>query len=298
MLFRSPASWNSEGFSRYSGYAWYRTTFEIQFTANEPLFVELGRIDDSDEVYVNGKLIGSTGGMPPKYFTAYNVSRIYMLPTEYLNKDKPNVIAVRVFDEGGEGGILGKNVGIYSYSDYYNVGLQLMGNWKFQLSDSKDWSKEDFDDSSWDDIVVPGEWEQQGFREYDGFAWYRKKFTLPAGFTVNEMVMLVGRIDDMDQVFINGKLIGGTGEIEEKWAHNDEHERPRTYFIPNGLLKPGKANTIAVRVYDQEQRGGIYEGPVTIIPRDKYKDFWRSYRSETYSNDGWWGILKYWGDWD
>jgi hypothetical protein len=290
-----PASWNSEGFSHYAGFAWYRNTFEIDFQPDEPLFLELGQIDDCDEVYINGKLIGSTGGMPPKYFTAYNINRIYLIPTDYLIKGKPNVIAVRVYDEGGVGGILGKSAGIYSYADHFKVGFQLMGNWKFRLSDDVKWAQEGFDDSAWDDIVVPASWEEQGFRQYDGFAWYRKTFKLPADFTTDDMVILLGRIDDMDQVFINGKLVGGTGDIDRKWARDDEHERPRTYFIPDGLLKPGTTNTVAVRVYDQEQRGGIYDGPVTIIARSQYKEFWRSYRGD-YSSD-WWSLLKGW-DWD
>jgi len=292
-----PAAWNSEGFSRYSGYAWYRTSFQIDFDAKEALYLELGRIDDSDEVYINGKLIGATGGMPPNYFTAYNVNRIYSIPADFLYKDKANVIAVRVFDEGGEGGILGKNVGIYSYSDFNAFGFQLMGNWKFMLSDNMEWSKKDFDDTSWDNIVVPAPWEGQGFNDYDGFAWYRKTFSLPANFGTNEMVILVGRIDDLDQVFINGKLVGETGNINGRWARDNEHERPRTYFIPDGLLKPGASNTVAVRVYDQVGVGGIYEGPVTIIPRSKYKEFWKAYRSDQYNNEGWLGVFKYW-DWD
>ena len=99
----------------------------------------------------------------------------------------------------------------------------------------------------------------------------------------------------MDQVFINGKLVGETGNIERKWARDEDHQRPRTYFIPDGLLKPGKTNTVAVRVYDEHGRGGIYEGPVTIIPRSQYKEFWRSYQGE-YSSD-WWSVFKSW-DWD
>ncbi|MEJ0034000.1 MAG: sugar-binding domain-containing protein [Bacteroidota bacterium] len=116
-------------------------------------------------------------------------------------------------------------------ADVYANGFTLMGNWKFQLSDDLNWAKEDFDDSKWENIVVPSSWEDQGFRDYDGFAWYRKKFTLPKDFDVKDMVILVGRIDDMDQVFINGKLVGGTGNIERRWAHNSECNMSRTYFF-------------------------------------------------------------------
>ncbi|HEX8061157.1 MAG TPA: beta galactosidase jelly roll domain-containing protein [Cyclobacteriaceae bacterium] len=287
-----PAAWQEEGFKEYRGYAWYRYHFEIEFKDNDPLFIELGRIDDVDEVYINGHLVGTTGGFPPAYYTAYSVNRSYLIPTEFLVKGKSNIIAVRVFDEGGEGGILGKYPGIYSYADVYSNGFTLMGNWKFQLSDDINWAKEDFDDSKWENIAVPASWENQGFRDYDGFAWYRKKFALPKDFETKDMVILVGRIDDMDQVYLNGTLVGSTGNIERRWAHNNECNMSRTYFLPDGLLKPGVTNTIAVRVYDQEGRGGIYEGPVTIISRTEYKAFWKEYNGEDFS---WWSLFG-WDD--
>jgi sialate O-acetylesterase len=287
-----PSAWQTEGFRRYNGYAWYRTTFEIDFTDNEPLYLELGRIDDVDEVYVNGRLVGGTGGFPPDYFTAYSVKRTYPIPTSYLIKGKKNVIAVRVYDEGGEGGILGHyNVGIYSYEDYYEVGYPLLGNWKFHLMDDLNWAKEDYDDAGWEDIVAPSYWEDQGFRDYDGFAWYRKKFTLPKDFKPNDMVVLLGRIDDMDEVFVNGQRIGSTGNIERKWARNEEYRKPRTYFIPDEILRPGKENLIAIRVFDQEQKGGMYEGPLAIIPRTQYKEFWREYQNENHSFYSLWSFL-------
>lgn len=287
-----PSSWQTEGFRRYSGYAWYRTSFEIEFKDDEPLYLELGRVDDVDEVYVNGRLIGRTGGFPPDYFTAYSVNRTYPIPIEFLVKGKKNVIAVRVYDEGGEGGIIGKsNVGIYSYENYYETGYPLLGNWKFHLFDDEKWSKEDYNDSDWENITAPSYWEDQGFRGYDGFAWYRKKFTLPKNFKANDMVLLLGRIDDMDEVFINGQRIGGTGNIERKWARNDEWRKPRTYFIPDDLLRVGKENLIAIRIYDQEQNGGLYEGPLAIIPRDEYKEFWRNYQSENHTYFSLWSLL-------
>ncbi len=283
-----PADWHDEGFREYRGYAWYRYSFTIDFKANEPLFIELGKIDDVDEVYINGRLVGSSGGFPPGYYTAVNVLRSYLIPTEYLLQGKTNVVAVRVFDEGGEGGILGRNPGIYSYADVYANGITLMGTWKFSLGDDLVRAKEDYDDSKWETIGVPADWESQGFREYDGFAWYRRKFSLPKDFQTNDLVILVGRIDDMDQVYINGTLVGSTGNIERRWAYDDEYRATRTYFIPDGLLKPGAANTIAVRVYDQEGRGGIYEGPVTIIRRSEYRAFWKRYRDEDFS---WWSVF-------
>ncbi len=282
-----PDSWEDEGFRNYNGYAWYRKTVEIEALSNDILYLELGKIDDVDEVYLNGHLIGATGSFPPDYFSAYNYHRRYLIPLEHVNKSGKNVIAVRVYDEGGVGGIMGSPVGIYHYQNYSQNSFNLFGKWKFHLFDNPEWSEQNFNDTSWENIMVPGGWDEQGFKNYDGFAWYRKKFKLPADFKTDDLMLLLGKIDDMDEVFINGTLIGGTGNIEKKWASNDEYTRYRNYAVPDHILKPGKENVIAVRVYDQQQRGGIYEGPITILPRKEYKQFWKSYRDENFDFPQW-----------
>jgi hypothetical protein len=275
-----PSPWQQEGFRNYRGYAWYRKKFIVAFTKDESLVLQLGRIDDADEVYVNGHLVGAMGGFPPDYFTASTVNRSYMVPAAFLNAGKENVVAVRVYDEGGVGGIIGKDVGIYSYGAATSKNIFLLhGNWKFRLFDDVKWAEEQTDDKEWENVVVPASWETQGFRDYDGFAWYRKRFVLPAGFKTNDMVLLVGKIDDLDEVYINGKRVGFTGNIDTRDV-NKECEQSRTYFIADEVLRPGKENVIAVRVFDTVGRGGIYEGPVVILPRNQYKEFWKRYRAE------------------
>jgi len=282
-----PDSWQDEGFRNYNGYAWYRKTVEVPVENNDVLYLELGKIDDVDEVYFNGKLIGSTGGFPPDYFTAYNYPRRYPIPMELVNKNGKNVIAVRVYDEGGEGGIVDSPVGIYNYPNFSENSVNLFGKWKSHLFDNEEWAKENLDESSWEDIMVPNDWESQGFRTYDGFAWYRRTFKIPSNFKVEDLMLLIGKIDDMDEVYINGTLVGSTGNLNRKWASDDEYNRYRNYSIPDDLLRAGKDNLIAVRVYDQQGRGGIYEGPLTIIPRSEYKHFWRKYRDENFDFPHW-----------
>jgi sialate O-acetylesterase len=282
-----PSSWQREGFQHYYGYAWYRKKVAIEYTGKGSLFLELGRIDDVDEVYFNGHLIGGTGGFPPDYYSAYNYYRKYLIPQEYLNKKGKNVIAVRVYDEGGEGGMVSGTPAVYAYENYSENSINLFGKWKFHLNDDVAWSKENVNDADWEDIIVPSTWEAQGFHDYDGFAWYRKNFQLPKNFNDDDLMILLGKIDDMDEVFINGELVGRTGRMSRQWASNDEWSRYRTYEIPEGLLKPGKSNVIAVRVFDQHGDGGIYEGPVTLLPRDEYKQFWKTYRSDSYDFFEW-----------
>lgn len=284
-----PSDWYREGYRDYRGYAWYRRTVEFDFTSSDALYIELGRIDDVDEVYVNGHLIGTTGGFPPNYYTAYNYHRRYAIPLEHLQKGK-NVIAVRVFDEGGEGGIMGRyssSIGIYNYPNYSTNSFSLFGSWKFHKGDKEEWSAQTIDETDWSELMVPANWESQGHRRYDGFAWYRKTFKLPANFNTKDLLLLLGKIDDMDEVFVNGKLVGHTGKIDRMWANNDEYQQLRVYSIDEKILQPGKDNTIAVRVYDQTGDGGIYEGPVSIIQENEYRDFMRDYRHDSGDFFGW-----------
>ena len=77
----------------------------------------LGKIDDFDEVYLNGKLIGVTNdGLPFGRSGSWQQTRVYPLPPEYLNEDGENVIAVRVTDVGDRAGIYQGPIGIVEQS--------------------------------------------------------------------------------------------------------------------------------------------------------------------------------------
>lgn len=293
-----PSDWNRQGFRNYNGYAWYRKRIVIDAPADQALYLELGKIDDVDEVYFNGHFIGRTGSFPPDYATAYNYPRKYYIPSEYVNKNAKNVIAIRVFDEGGMGGIMGYagNIGIYGYSEYSQNSLTLMGKWKFRLGDDQAWASESLTESGWEDILVPASWESQGFSNYDGFAWYRKTLRLPDKFKTEDLVIMMGRIDDQDEVYINGRKIGSTGRMETQWPNNEEWRKVRTYTIPDGLLKAGKYNVIAVRVFDHTGNGGIYDGPIAVLPKSEYKEFWKNYRSGYNGEDNFFSWLSYYFD--
>src|SRR5690606_12569195 len=102
---RVPAAWEDEGFNGYDGFAWYRTKFDgRKLNKNEVYYLNLGFIDDADEVYLNGNLIGFSGNLPPKFKTAYNSERKYVLPNMMINFEGENVLAIRVFDAIHAGG--------------------------------------------------------------------------------------------------------------------------------------------------------------------------------------------------
>jgi cephalosporin-C deacetylase len=103
--------WESQGYPSYDGYAWYRTTVIIPsiFKKDAEKYggfsLQIGKIDDADYTYFNGEFIGKTGELPPNYTGQYDTPRNYIIPVNEILWDKPNVIAVRVFDFGGGGGI-------------------------------------------------------------------------------------------------------------------------------------------------------------------------------------------------
>ncbi len=270
-----PSKWENRGLKDYDGFAWFRHSFSIDsLVANQPVFAFLGQIDDVDEVFVNGHRIGGTGSFPPEYSTAWNRWRIYRIPESALRSGPDNVIAVRVFDEKMGGGIIRGNIGLFT-TELIQPLVSLDGDWKFKMGDHLDWKEPEFDDSEFDSIHVPAAWETEGYENYNGYAWYRKSFgTVPVSGS-EEMVLLLGKIDDTDEVYLNGKLIGQTGrptiEIENDPEYDSYHRVLRKYDFPSSLLEA--TNLISVRVHDSRGYGGIYSGPVGIMTLESYNQF-------------------------
>ncbi len=284
-----PAQWEDEGYPGYDGYAWYRKHFRASDSWRaKDLIVELGMIDDVDEVYLNGQFIGGTGSFPPDYETAYNAQRQYSFPSALLRTNGDNVIAVRVFDDHGVGGIVDGRVGIYERRYFVDPDISLPTTWKFKTGDDMARKDPGYDDGNWEEVRVPANWETQGFRDYDGYAWYRVRFNVPKDYREENLIILVGRIDDFDEVYLNGRRIGRTGTMPKyKMTHtdSDDYEQMRAYTIPSDVLRLGKENVLAVRVYDCWQGGGIYDGPLGLITRSHYRD--RNYRHSFRNVEGW-----------
>ena len=274
-----PSPWESQGFHGYDGYAWYRTTFELpSAVSRDNLYLSLGYIDDVDEVYLNGKLIGFSGSLPPYFHTAYRAYRRYPIPIESLNPEGENVIAVRVYDSKIDGGIIAGKIGIMMDESETQLDVDLRGVWQFALGDNSRWKNDELEDEEWEKVMVPYFWEAQGFYNYDGYAWYRKTFFLPEDYRNEDMILLLGKIDDYDQAFVNGVKVGSTGYLSNDQINLGDdaaYQQTRNYPVSSNLLKPGEFNTIAVRVYDKYVDGGIYDGPIGLIRQVRYTRFWR-----------------------
>ncbi len=288
---RVPDKWEDQGYSDYNGYAWYRKKFKMEETDdNTPLYLVLGRIDDADEVYLNGKLIGKSGNFPPEYITAYNKVRRYHIPKGILKMNAVNTVAVKVYDSYLEGGIVSGPAGIFISEDNEFLDYNLSGQWKFHPGNNKKWASVDFDDNTWNTIFVPAEWENEGYPDYDGYGWYRKTFRMPQNIDPDRLYLSLGKIDDVDDVYLNGKYIGSVYDLRKDGEYRKdgyEYNARRVYRIPTGLLKPGGMNEISVRVYDGQLRGGIYEGPIGLMTEKNYK----KYRNKYYFERSFWDYL-------
>ncbi|HEX8347901.1 MAG TPA: alpha/beta hydrolase-fold protein, partial [Actinoplanes sp.] len=153
-------------------------------------------------------------------------------------------------------------------------GVDLSGSgWRFRTGDDATWSDPSLVDTDWQSWSVPDNWgESPALSAYDGFAWYRRSFTLPerpAGVQDSAVVAALGKIDDADQTFLNGREIGSTGGFPP--GFDSTWEVPREYYPADGLLRWGATNVIAVRVYDGTGGGGFYQGPVGLFSKARLR---------------------------
>ena len=154
----------------------------------------------------------------------------------------------------------------------------LDGTHSFASGDNMTWASMHFDDSKWLSIIVPGSWQSQGIKSGSGLGWYRLHFTAPESFRKINPALLLGRIGDADEVFLNGVKIGGEGLIRESFVEATKVQR--LYAIPANLLRYNQENVIAVRVMNTYLNGGIFDKNITIgdynllltekLKRDKY----------------------------
>jgi hypothetical protein len=125
-------NWETQGYDKYDGFAWYRLHIVIPSSIKEKSFLkekikfDLGKIDDGDEFYLNGILVGRNAGRSYDIKQGpYDAQRSYALPVSdpKILWDKENVIAVRVWDGGGDGGMYDGRYGIsvMDVVDYINI---------------------------------------------------------------------------------------------------------------------------------------------------------------------------------
>ncbi|MFC5861569.1 SpoIIE family protein phosphatase [Acidicapsa dinghuensis] len=93
--------------------------------------------------------------------------------------------------------------------------VSLDGKWRFHPGDDPDgaqgWASSGFDDSSWPLISSDAPWNDQGYPNMRGFAWYRFSVVVPA--THPALAIDLTPILSSWQVFVDGKPAGSFGNM-------------------------------------------------------------------------------------
>lgn len=121
-----PGIWERDKLGDFDGTVWYRKTIEIPETwIGKELELHLGPIDDMDATFVNGELIGA---LEKPGFWQYD--RIYSIPDSIV-KEKKLLIAVRVIDPQGGGGIYAQKEKFNLVLKNSNETFSIAGVWKY-----------------------------------------------------------------------------------------------------------------------------------------------------------------------
>jgi len=158
----------------------------------------------------------------------------------------------------------------------------LDGAWRFQTGDDLRWADPNIDDSRWEtidlsaapgshdgDVGLPdyvGGWMAHGHPGYDGYAWYRRAVTVPAG-RASWDVLGPTLVEDGYELYWNGHLLGGSGRLGP--APRVVGTRPLRFALPADAA--GTRGVLAVRAYKlpggaSPDGGGIHSAPI-LAPR-------------------------------
>ncbi len=140
--------------------------------------------------------------------------------------------------------------------------MSLNGVWKFSLAQHPSsrpfwFFKDDYNTSSWDEIAVPANWEQQGYDypiyvnvvyphkptppviegDHNPVGSYKRTFELPASWKGKEIYLHAGAVSSNMTLWINGEFVG----------YSEDSKTPAEFNITK-YLKKGK-NSVSLEVF-------------------------------------------------
>lgn len=108
----------------FDGVIWYRKKVIVpDGWAGKPIKINLGTIDDNEITWFNGEKVGETQG--------WNIPRSYTIPGN-LVKAGENIITVRVFDSGSNGGFYG-DAKLLNLTGDDGQQVSISGAWQYHI---------------------------------------------------------------------------------------------------------------------------------------------------------------------
>jgi sialate O-acetylesterase len=122
-----PSLWENQQIGNIDGVVWMRKTIVLSAEqAKKEAVLYLSKIDDEDQTYLNGVQVGTSN--------IWEAKRVYKIPAGVL-KEGTNVIAVKITDYSGGGGIYGDPADLKI--DFKDEAVSLDGLWKFNVVNVK-----------------------------------------------------------------------------------------------------------------------------------------------------------------
>jgi sialate O-acetylesterase len=116
--------WSGAGLEDFTGLIWFRTTFTLTAAqAAAPATLNLGPINQVDQTWINGRVVGNTFG--------YGAERTYPLAADMLHAGE-NVLVVNVLSNYGGGGLLADGTP-RALQPANGPPLALNGPWEYRL---------------------------------------------------------------------------------------------------------------------------------------------------------------------
>jgi formylglycine-generating enzyme required for sulfatase activity len=118
-------------------------------------------------------------------------------------------------------------------------------NWKFQVdADSigiaHGWMQPGFDDAHWESVTAGKAWSAQGYFNYAGVAWYRKRITIEPRFRGKFIIFIA--VNDTSTIYFDGS------KVASESPSSDPHFRGTYINTPPFRLRLPNAESVLVAI--------------------------------------------------
>lgn len=239
-----PGYWADSKLGSVNGVVWFIKEIDVPSSmAGQPAQLILGRIVDSDSVYVNGTFVGTTGYQYPP--------RRYKVPSNVLKEGK-NKIVVRIINNSGRGGFVeDKEYALYTDKDT----IDLKGDWRYRLGAKMD--------------PMPG----QIFIRWKPMGLYNGMIAPLTNFTIKGVIWYQGESNTGNPQEYEALLPALIKEWREKWKQG---EFPFLYVqLPNFMMarpEPTESNWARFREAQAAAQSVSNTGMAVAIDLGEWND--------------------------
>lgn len=283
-----PVSFPHADFSRLmpqrNVFGWYGCQFDVpEEMLGYDVIADLGVIDDTDEVFINGQRVGGYGTLGIPHATAWSQHRRYRLPASHL-KAKQNFLATHVWNLWGLGGMVGPAVlkmalvppdaqwqvtFIHNYYSIpsYNLNTCMSATKAIDvLCRNSELSRQQVP-VPWQDLLI---WPKRA-----QYAVLRLKIDLfdstgkPLCLTTPQILDL-GAVFDVASFYLNNRRLGQVGYFPHNLAPalTETGQRTQICVDPDFWAADGHNELVAI-VYREYGSGGLSGTPGVLLPTTK-----------------------------